>query len=369
MIIGSTTFCLCSLYKQRGISLKKSKLISEMLVFVLVICLCSCAQNQDEVTRTFNDGNKYNSEKIVTIDHGSLDESNDIRAWIYATSETSYEQEQSGKNIVLRNTKEPIFFSVHQTGRDRKMRLLVYMDYEGREFSIGKDNKNVNFYDIEIKNNEEIVLPIYIDFSNIDVDESHRIIFLLIPGYDQYAKDKEDITYNPAISTMYQLFFKEYTTNVRCAGKAQEEMATEMAYYDERDINILLNTDGQDAEMLFAEGMRLPEKHYLINCGDAMDMKCWISNTSVPEKYALVFLTVGNLPAQINGKDFLIFDLNNNKMGEKEIEISFPNDTGIYDTIGYVVYNPFDLMVNGESGFVYSSPRFSVEVMESDIPA
>lgn len=346
--------------------MKKNRLALGLITLVAMLALCSCTQKQNDVSRAFNFDDKYNNEKVVSIDHGTLDETGDIRVWIYATSETSYEQNHNDENLILRNTQEPVYLSVHQIGKDRRVRILAYLDYESRAFSIGTDGEKAAFYDIEIKNNEEVVLPVYFDFSNIDTEKSHRMAFIIISGYDQYAKDKEDITYNPAISTMYQLFFKNYEADARCADEEKKNMAEKMEYYDSSGIALLLNTSEGGSSL--DEGLPLPDKHYLMDPGNEMKMHCWISNTSTPEKYALVFVTVGNLPARINGENYLIVDLNERKMGEKEIELILPEKPGVYDIIGYVVYDPFEPIENGESGFVYSSPRFSVEVKENDRP-
>ena len=350
-----------------GIDLKKHFRMSALVMATMVVLLCSCVQQKGENNRSFNADNIYNHGEATHIDHGALEDSGDMRSWIYATSETTHAQGQNDLNLVVSDPNEPVFLSFHQTGKDRKMRLLVYVDYISREFAIGESESKENYYNFEIKNNEEIILPIYIDYSDISLDISHRLIFMLIPGYDQYAKDKDDVTYNPVVSTMYQLYFKEYRENMTCEGSEEKTQAEKMVYYDGNGLNILLNTDYEMEEHAAEKGTRLPEKLYTIGNSEVMKMNCYVSNLSIPEKYALVFLTVGNLPAQIDGKEYMVVDLNNMQMGEKEIVLSLPVESGVYDTIGHVVYNPFEPMMNGESGFVYSSPRFSVEVLGKEL--
>ena len=345
--------------------MNKKLRISAIVMVAMVVLLCSCTQQEGEKHRPFNSDNTYNCREVTHIDHGTFEDSGDMRAWVYATSETTHAQGQNELNLVVSDPNEPVFFSIHQTGRDRKMRLLVYVDYTSREFSIGESESKEKYYDFDIKNNEEIILPIYIDCSDISLDVSHRLIFMLIPGYDQYAKDKDDVTYNPVVSTMYQLFFKEYSESMICEGSEKKTQPEKMVY-DEGGLSILLNTDYEREDFSSDKGTRLPEKLYTIGDGGAMKMNCYVSNLSIPEKYALVFLTVGNIPAQIDGKEYIVVDLNNMQMGEKEIELSLPVEAGVYDTIGHVVYNPFEPMMNGESGFIYSSPRFSVEVVGNE---
>ena len=345
--------------------MKKKARITSLVMMIMVAFFCSCMKSKEEHNGFHNTDIIYNYSEVTHVDHGALEDTGDMRSWTYATSETTQIHRQNDVNLVLSNPNEPIFLSFRQTGKDRKMRLLVYVDYASREFMIGESESKGSHYDFEIKNNEEIILPIHISFSDIDLNKSHRLIFILIPGFDQYAKDKEDVTYDPVVSTMYQLYFAEFRENMICEQSEDKSIIEKMVYYEENGLNIVLNTDYEKKEHTLDGGSYLPNKHYTIVDGEEMKMICRVSNLSIPVKYALVFLTVGNLPAQIDGKEYIVVDLNHMKKGETEIVLTLPFEPGVYDTIGHVVYNPFEPISNGESGFVYSSPRFSIEIIKN----
>lgn len=336
------------------------KVLLALLVTLFVVCFSACSATSVSYNDVVLDS-KYNPEEITKIQHEPISENGATKAVIYATSESSEQQSQYDENIVLKDSDEPVYFSIQQTGKNRKMRLLVYVDYIKQSYAVGAGSEYVDYYDFEIKDNEEIIIPLYFQFSNIDRQKSHRMIFVLIPSIDEYAKDKKQVSYNPVFTTMKQLFFEKYDDNMPCEEPDSVTINQNTSYYDINGINIILNTDISNIKNDTFEGLYLPEKHYLVEKNSKFDMYCAISNLSEPQRYALVFLTLDNKPIQIENKDYILVDLKNEPMSILELSVNLPDEIGIYDVMGYVVYNPFEPLTNGESFFVYTSPRFSVE--------
>ena len=336
--------------------MKKSYII---IFWAMLLILSSCSPKNSAVTDVLEFEETYNEKQVKSIMHEPKISSG-ISVTTYATSYTTDIEKQYGSNLVVKDESEPIFLSVLQRGKDRKMRLLVYVDYISREFSVANDTPDFH-RDFDMKDNEELIIPINLNMDDIDKSKSHRIIFILIPSPEQHAKDKKEITLSAGFSQMYQLYIGKYDTGMVNYKPSNLFPIPNTMHYEHRSENIMLNTDVSNIDENNFSGLKLPQKNYVLKKGTNFSMNCCITNISEPVNEAVVFLTLDNKPISVNGKDFILMNLNKSQMSISEISFELPSDESTNDIMAYVVYSPFDNMVNGEQSFVYSSARFSVE--------
>jgi hypothetical protein len=282
---------------------------------------------------------------------------------ISVTSISSLEAGRIGSNLVIQDLDEAVVVSFGQTGRDRSVSLAVYYDYISVPFRVGAKSEFCSSYNFEIEDNANWQIPIYLD-PQIEADTTvHRIIFVFTLGSDEYAKDKDDVSFDSSPTQMYQLHYKTYKENVEYNAIDNQNVDFGQ-HFPYRNVPFMLNTDISNLNATDYAGLRLSEKHYLVSSSSSFDLNSCITNLEKPVKLALVFLRCGNETAKINGQDYLLIDLNETPMTVSNISLELPSQYGAYDIIGYVVYEPLTPLENGDAAIPKTSNRFTIEIRE-----
>lgn len=334
---------------------KSSKKVAIILCLIVVI-LCSIftyvhlgsldIEHYDDIPANTAHDSDHNNETVFGISVSSL---------------SSREVGRIGKNIILENISEPINLRFDQTGRNREMLLQIYYDYQSVNFRVDDGPLYQNSYLFSIRDGEEINLTIYLD-PKIEVDDKyHRLIFIIIPSYNEHAKDKENPVYQGSIVRMYQLQFDSLKEDGECP-ESLFPLTKPEQIYPHKSIPLMLNTDISNLSLDSFSGLKNPSSYYMLEPGSIFKLNYIITNTTPPSEQALIFLTIGGNAVQINGQDYLLIDLGDGAMSVGEITVTVPQEEGLYDVIGYVVYNPFSPLENGIRSFPKPSIRFTVEI-------
>lgn len=282
---------------------------------------------------------------------------------VSASSFSSAKAGRIGRNIILKDLQEAIKVTFSQTGRDRNFMLHVYYDYQPVLFRVGDGKEYDDTYKFKIEMDEEISLPIFLNPEIKADSSSHRIIFTFMPSYDEYAKDKSGVAYNTSASVcqMYQLHFQKIPQKIECPiSKFPITKAAQL--YPYTSIPLMLNTDISNLNTHSFEGLKNPNKHYIASVNTEFPLNYIISNLSSPAETAAIFLAVGDQPIQINGQDYLWVDLESQPMALGELSFLTPKNPGLYDVVGFVIYDPFLPMGSGDISFPKTSIRFTLEV-------
>lgn len=244
------------------------------------------------------------------------------------------------------------------------MRLLVYVDYIAQIFSVA-NSEPVLYKDLDMKNGEELVIPIKLSMDKIDKDKSHRLNFILISSPQDHAKDRGEPSASSFDST-YQLYFGKYDENIPCYKPEGLSALEDTEYYEnENGAHIVLNTNISNLKDEKSKGLFNPEVLYEAKKGSEFSMNCCISNTTEPAEEAIVFLTLDNKPAKINGQDFILVNLDKSKVSVSNIKFDLPNDETTVDVIGYVMFSPFENLIHSEKEKVQDSARFSISTVSN----
>jgi len=342
------------------------KMLAIILIILMSISLLyGCADQtaldgQEQLVET----NSLSLNDIVVTQYNpELDNPKDTLFGVSATSMSSRMAGRIGDNLVVQGIEEAIVVSFWQTGKDRNVSLAIYYDYVAVPFRVGTQGEFCDSYNFEIENNTALQIPVYLD-SKIEVDTMvHRIIFVFTPGYDEYAKDKDSISFNASIPQMYQLHYENYEEDVEYIDVSNQYI-DDCQHFSYASVPLMLNTDISNLNDADFSGLTLSDKYYVVSDTSSFDMNCIITNTTQSAKTALVFVTVGHSPAKINGQDYLLIDLGESSMTVCNISIDLPSQSGAYDVIGYVVYEPFTSESNDDTAFPQTSNRFTIEINE-----
>lgn len=331
---------------------KKDKLgLIAITLLVVIVVVCGCIyyfnNNVDRGNQSVSEANPQRE--------------NDTVYRTSATSKSSKEAGQIGQNLIIENVDEPIEVTFWQIGRHRKMLLQVYFDYHVVEFSVGDKSNYANEFTFEIDEDEEKKLTIFLAPDIVEDTLCHRLIFNFIPSYDEYAKDKLSAYYNTTVSDMYQLHFGELNKEIKYFDKHLAKLDAQ-EYYPHTSIPLILNTDISTLKKESFNGIKVPEKDYLTNVASKFSLNYVISNVEPLAETALLFITVGNQTTLINDQEYLWIDLKKDAMAVGKLSFFVPDKVGVYDVIGYVVFDPFKPMEYDPRSSVSSSIRFTIEV-------
>lgn len=268
-----------------------------------------------------------------------------------------------GSSLVLQNINEPIDISFGQTGRDREFGLTIYYDYRPIQFKIGREENYIDRFKFSIKDSEKINMSLYLNDSEVIPDDlCHFLTFIFTPSPNEYAKDKKNVTYNSAQVYNYNLYFNNYDESKKFVN-SNYTINTPYKYYPYESNPLILNTNITN-EIDASEEVFLPDKCYRVNTDSLFEMNYILSNPEGNSQTAILFLEIGNEHVRINDQEYIYIDLNNELMANDKLTFLTPKEPGLYDVIGFVVYDPFLDINSNLNQIPETSVRFTLEVVE-----
>ena len=279
------------------------------------------------------------------------------------SSQTTKADIPGSLRLALSDINEPIDITYQQGGRDRTFVIHVYYDYKPVAFRVGEtgDFDSTFVFDMDDKTGYEF--PIYLDPEIQPDDQVHRLIIDFVPGYTEYAKDKEGQDAHSSFPQMYELVYR--TDSGTQASESAYPLEKPASYLDRQSIPILLNLNAAVQGGAPYTDPVGPEKLYTLpSSSGALTMNYALSNVEPLAETALVFLTVGHQPVKVNGQDYVWLDLDWQTMSVGQCSFDAPEDPGFYDIIGYVVFDPFLPITNDERSFPSTGIRFTLEITD-----
>ena len=269
-----------------------------------------------------------------------------------------------GSSLVLQSLDEPIEISFGQTGRDRSFGLTIYYDYKPIQFTL-EDRKNyIDRLQFDIEDSQKTTMFVYLNSSEIIPDDlCHFLTFVFTPSPDEHAKDKDSITHNSALIYNYNLYFCNYD-EAKIFASSKYDLHVANGYYPYETTPFVLNTDSNNSEI--REEVSLPDKCYRVTAASLFEMNYIISNPGGDAKTAAIFLEVGNEHIDVNKQEYIYVELNNELKATGKLTFRIPEKAGLYDVIGFVVYDPFLDINSNLNQIPETSTRFSLEVVEQE---
>lgn len=188
-------------------------------------------------------------------------------------------------------------------GETETLDLLIYYDYRPIQFRIEGQEKYVGRFEFTLKDSQEINMSTYLNDNEIVPDElCHFLTFVFTPSPNEYAKDKETVTYNSAQVYNYNLYFESYDEKKSFVGN-NYELYKAGEYYPYESTPLILNTQTDMKEI--SETVHLPSKCYSVNAESLFEMNYIVSNLGGNSKTAILFLEVGNEHTNINNQEYI----------------------------------------------------------------
>lgn len=258
-------------------------------------------------------------------------------------------------------------FNNTQTEKEREVILTLYLDYKQINFKV-TDNKYSNEYVFNIDGSQQIELPVYLDKTLVPNDDKyHKLMISFVTGYDKKAYQFEKVENQYGITCSYDIIFNKSALNSQIDDiKDYIKNNYPDNYFEFQSEPIILNTDynnkAQKKDKDF--GISLPNNLVTISKGNALDLMYNITNYN-NFKNALLVITVDYKQEKINNDDCYIMTLGENGVYNGKISLSMPNQTGYYEVIGYVIYNPYEkISTDLGNSKVNTSYRFTVNITD-----
>lgn len=268
-------------------------------------------------------------------------------------------KDMDGKSILLNDISKPLFITCNHKGEKSEISISLYYNFIQIPFKINKSEKSIYTYKTIINDNEEIRLPIYLE--NIKKDALiHKLLISVTTDTDVHNTPREYLTNNSVLTHVCEIKYckdsKELFTLPIKASVAQKK------YVCEGVVPLVLNTDYENNRLKQEKIPELPLSTYKVSKNDQFEMMYNITGMEGVSS-ALLIISVGDKQAKIDGENYKFFDIKEGETINGKINVLSPEEPGSYEVIGYVVFNPNDLVEQLQGLRIETSFRFTMEVV------
>jgi len=329
----------------------RTKLLVSIITIAILLC-SSCSSKTKHINRNAEIKKlEYNSEyastgvKVCALDVNTI---------------TTTEEDHRDHKLYLPEFDEPIYITFGLAGADSQAILRLYYDYEPISFLTAESLNYTDEYIFNIADGTRLEIPVYLSSDLGKDDLTHKLMVVVIIDCDRHASEIDNITDLMMYGStgVFDLSFTE-------AANRRETTIAESKYsilnadnYGKFSYTSLNFTDGM--QDLSSQGFYEPEKIYVKNMGEVCSLNYTVSKFDNKVENALILLTVGYRPIQINNQDYLFINLGDNTTAAGEISFELPDEAGKYDVIGYVVFNPFSYTSMDLCDIPQSNTRFTI---------
>lgn len=273
----------------------------------------------------------------------------------------------SNQQLAVTDLSEPFNFYFKNEGKDRKMVMTVYYNYEQVDFKLNLDENYTNQYVFDVKDGEVIEETLYLD-SKINVNDCmNKLMISFVSGYDTHQSDLDTYPTNEyGITTIYDLFFTNNFEegNDKVDAASSEPIIPKNVFQDFVSEPLIINMDYEN-KLQNQKLISVPEKNLQVQPNEKVNLMYNISNSE--SNLALMILTVGFEQVKINNKYYEVIELNeSNSVFNDSFDFVAPSEVGKYEVIAYLIYDPFKTMKSTSlfNSTVGHSYRFTLEVMD-----
>lgn len=274
---------------------------------------------------------------------------------------------KNNQQLAVTNLSEPFNFYFRNQGKDRKMVMTVYYNYEQIDFKLNLEDDYTNQYVFDIKDGELIEETLYLD-STIEMNECmNKLMISFTSGYDTHQSDLDTYPTNEyGITTIYDLFFTNNFEegNDKVDAASSEPIIPKNVFQDFVSEPLIINMDYEN-KLQNQKLISVPEKNLQVQPNEKVNLMYNISNSE--SNLALMILTVGFEQVKINNKYYEVIELNeSNSVFNDSFDFVAPSEVGKYEVIAYLIYDPFKTMKSTSlfNSTVGHSYRFTLEVMD-----
>ncbi|MBQ1787092.1 MAG: hypothetical protein II005_10295 [Turicibacter sp.] len=274
---------------------------------------------------------------------------------------------KNNQQLAVTNLSEPFNFYFRNQGKDRKMVMTVYYNYEQIDFKLNLEDDYTNQYVFDIKDGELIEETLYLD-STIEMNECmNKLMISFTSGYDTHQSDLDTYpTDEYGVTVIYDLFFTNIFNEDNgkvCVERTEPSIPTNV-FQDFVSLPLIINMDYEN-KLQNQKLIAVPESVLQVQSNEKINLMYNISNIEFDS--ALIILTVGFEQTNINEKIYEVVELNqSNSVFNDSFEFVAPSEPGKYEVIAYLVHDPFKTMQSTDlsNSTVGHSQRFTLEVTD-----
>lgn len=264
---------------------------------------------------------------------------------------------KANRILHIEDLNDPITLKFNNNGKARNFILTVYYDYEQIPFKISKINQYNDHFQFELDDGYEIELPLFLP-TDLEMSGNHKLLLSFTIGHDIHAKDIPTQSDWYGTNIVYDLVYDiDDLTFVDHAIYEPPTKTIDLTY------SFTLNEDFTYS-ILDTEILPNVNKVISINSGENLKLIYNVSTLGNDTEKLLLLATIGFEQVNIDGEKYKLLQVPKGVTGFGEIELTAPEEPGLYEVIALAVYNPFD-KINLDSNLefdVYSSVRFTLEV-------
>lgn len=268
------------------------------------------------------------------------------------------ETDMQGKTIILDDVRSPIYFTCSHRGPTDILSLTIYYDYKQIPFSVADSDQLHYSYRFQLEDNQEINIPIILNGLSLD-ENRHKLLFSITTDAERHTSSKEEITNSSVFTHVCEL---KYSTNKRDDMLFATLKTDPKEHFQCEDAAaLILNMDYENYHIREKNIPALPDACYTVSKDDKFELMYNI--TGIPgTSSALLFVAVGDIQQQINGQNFLLFDIHEGETLNGVLNVSIPQEPGSYEVIGYLVFDPTTSVEETMLQIVETSFRFTLIV-------
>ena len=324
-----------------------------LTIFLLILCSCSSlfpgTSFQDVTFSEYSDRFGDTEDTLP---------SNMSTFGIFVSQDPT--QDMEGKTLIIEDPSKPIYITCNYKGPiSTTITLTIYYDYLQIPFFVGTSFEGTYSYAFQLENQKEVKLPIILD--NISPDESHhKLLFSLTSDSDKHITNKEEISNNSVFTHVCELFYS--TTASQDMKLPDEKTIPDLCFHGDNPAALIINTDLENQHITSHNLPALPPPQYQIESGSPLNLMYNITGIENSSS-ALLFLTLNYMQTPINNENFLVFDIKNDETINGKLNILSPQEPGLYEVIGYVIFNPTVSVETTMIPLIETSFRFTLHVI------
>lgn len=282
------------------------------------------------------------------------------RYTMLVSNNNSTDKTKNDFNLNVTNVEGPFHVELKNEGRDREMIMTVYYDYKQIDFRVD-DGSYLDNYIFSIQDGEKKNISFYIDNVAEADDLCHKLLINFTASPNIHSKDINNPSYQYGISSIYNLYYDSNSDATYI--EAPEAIIPKNIFSNFISAPLVINMDYDNVQQKESI-LEYPEK--VLRCRPNEQIKLMYNISDEEFKNALVILNVGYQQTQINNNPYLMVSLEeaNESVFNDYFQFIAPEEDGIYEVIGFVIFDPFTKEASGINN-VYTSIRFSLEVQDS----
>lgn len=275
--------------------------------------------------------------------------------YIDAYNNNSTERLKENFTILVKGKDEPIYVDFAQVGSTSEVLMKIYFDFKPIQFK----TEGTNFLEehiFEAQDGMKIKFPVYFgEGVDLNDEKTHKLFITFTSIPNEHILNYNRTTDFYGVNAVYDITKsagEDYSDNLI---QLFNNRIVPKNNFEESFGTFILNTDYENEEYELNKGIKISDLNISAQRESSLPLMYNIDKLGCDN--VLLLLTVGY---KVNNEKIVMLD-GENGTANGSIEVTVPEESGLYEVIAYAIYNPFD-HVTGENHLADCSYRFTLSV-------